>query len=76
MSDLVVEASVPPEHAGPTLREELRSRPFEWVHAVSTWIARRRQRRALIALDDRLLADIGVSREQALRQAAKPFWKT
>jgi uncharacterized protein YjiS (DUF1127 family) len=36
---------------------------------------RRRQRCLLMQLDDRLLADIGVSREQALREADKPFWQ-
>jgi uncharacterized protein YjiS (DUF1127 family) len=37
-------------------------------------LERRRQRRALLQLDDHLLADIGVSREQALREAGKWFW--
>jgi uncharacterized protein YjiS (DUF1127 family) len=36
---------------------------------------RRRQRLALAELDDRLLADIGVSRTQARREASKPFWQ-
>jgi uncharacterized protein YjiS (DUF1127 family) len=35
---------------------------------------RRRQRLALLELDDRLLADIGVSRADALAEARKPFW--
>ena len=35
---------------------------------------RRRQRRALLELDEHLLADIGVSREQAKREANKLFW--
>ena len=34
----------------------------------------RRQRRALRNLDDRQLADIGVTREQALREANKLYW--
>jgi uncharacterized protein YjiS (DUF1127 family) len=34
-----------------------------------------RQRRALAQLDSRLLDDIGVSREDAVREAAKPFWR-
>jgi uncharacterized protein YjiS (DUF1127 family) len=29
----------------------------------------------LALLDDHLLKDIGVSREDALREAAKPFWQ-
>jgi uncharacterized protein YjiS (DUF1127 family) len=39
------------------------------------WIARPRQRRDLAELEDHLLRDIGVSRREALREAAKPFWK-
>ncbi|SEA52603.1 DUF1127 domain-containing protein [Rubrimonas cliftonensis] len=33
-----------------------------------------RQRRALAALDARLLADIGLSREDAEAEARRPFW--
>jgi uncharacterized protein YjiS (DUF1127 family) len=36
---------------------------------------RRNQRLALCDLDDRLLADIGVSRTDALAEAQKPFWR-
>ena len=46
-------------------------------HTISRWIARSRQRRALrdIAEIDYLLKDIGVSREEAFREAGKPFWR-
>ena len=37
------------------------------------WIARANERRALATLDDRLLRDIGVTREVARRECAKPF---
>ncbi|NOJ38062.1 DUF1127 domain-containing protein [Bradyrhizobium australiense] len=39
--------------------------------------ARRRLRGALreLAEDKHLLADIGLTREQALEEAAKPFWR-
>jgi uncharacterized protein YjiS (DUF1127 family) len=37
--------------------------------------ARSRQREALSSLDDRALKDIGMTRQQANAEAAKPFWK-
>ena len=37
-------------------------------------LARQRSRAALAQMDDRLLADIGLTREQARAEAAKPFW--
>lgn len=50
-----------------------------FLHAVfdrATLLAeRRRQRLALLELDDRLLADIGISRADALAEAHKPFWR-
>jgi uncharacterized protein YjiS (DUF1127 family) len=39
------------------------------------WIARSRERRELGELTGDLLKDIGVSREEAQREAAKPFWR-
>jgi uncharacterized protein YjiS (DUF1127 family) len=43
------------------------------------WIARSRQRRALREIaesnDFHLLKDIGVSQEEAFREADKPFWR-
>jgi uncharacterized protein YjiS (DUF1127 family) len=46
---------------------------------VKRWVMRSRQRSALYAIaerDDRhLLRDIGVSREEAFREAGKPFWR-
>ncbi|MDQ2954056.1 MAG: DUF1127 domain-containing protein [Pseudomonadota bacterium] len=37
--------------------------------------ARWQQRQKLLELDENLLDDIGVSREQALREAGKRFWQ-
>src|SRR5262245_20037225 len=33
------------------------------------------QRRALLALDERMLKDIGISRAEAEREASRPFWQ-
>ena len=37
--------------------------------------AKQRSRRRLAELDAHLLADIGISREQALRESRKRFWE-
>ena len=47
-------------------------RPGDWICQA---YSRHRQRRALAQLDDRLLQDIGVTRQQALRESRKPFWR-
>jgi len=39
------------------------------------WIERSRQRKHLAKLDDRLLDDIGLNRDQVKREINKPFWK-
>lgn len=41
---------------------------------IKTWHECARQRRALARLDDRMLKDIGLSREQAERETCKLFW--
>jgi len=47
------------------------------LKSVAACIARSGQRRALreLAQEERLLSDIGLTREQALREADKPFWR-
>jgi len=56
--------------------------PWSLIAAVSTvvatfrcWQDRWNGRRDLEELEPRLLDDIGISREQALREARKPFWR-
>jgi uncharacterized protein YjiS (DUF1127 family) len=48
-------------------------RPRLWL----SWLERRDERIALreIAEDPHLLKDLGLSRDEALREAAKPFWR-
>jgi uncharacterized protein YjiS (DUF1127 family) len=42
---------------------------------LAAWIERARQRRALAALDDQMLRDIGITRVEAARECEKPFWR-
>ena len=46
-----------------------------WFTAVRAIHIRDRERRELLSLDDRTLADIGLTRCDALAEAEKPFWK-
>jgi uncharacterized protein YjiS (DUF1127 family) len=46
-----------------------------WIEALSRMLDRRRQRQALLELEDHLLDDIGLTREQAEQEARKPFWQ-
>lgn len=43
--------------------------------AVFRWYLAQQTRTALARLDDRLLRDIGVSREQAAEESAQAFWR-
>jgi len=60
-------ASIPFGSAGGTLGQLLRT--------LKVWNERAASRRALRALEDRELKDIGLSRIEALQEAAKPFWR-
>lgn len=42
---------------------------------IQSWSERSNQRKVLLALDDRLLNDIGISRADAEQEGAKPFWR-
>jgi uncharacterized protein YjiS (DUF1127 family) len=54
-------------------------RPADWLRRLAAGIAlahtRARQRRALARLEPDLLRDIGITPEQARREAAKPSWR-
>jgi uncharacterized protein YjiS (DUF1127 family) len=39
------------------------------------WLSRRRERKALLRLDDHMLRDIGLDCLQAEQMAARPFWR-
>lgn len=47
------------------------SRPLAMLRR---WRQTARERRQLEEMDDRMLRDIGLAREDARREAARPFW--
>lgn len=49
-------------------------RKLHLVQLIDSWRKTRRQRRALLHLDDRLLKDIGISRHIAKTEGSRPFW--
>jgi uncharacterized protein YjiS (DUF1127 family) len=69
------------------LRRRIRYRPRVDIHQSSSWLGwtaplnkwlrwseRSRQRADLRDLDEHLLKDIGITRQQALDEANRPFW--
>jgi uncharacterized protein YjiS (DUF1127 family) len=55
--------------------EECRSTLESCGAMLQSWVSRARERYALSDLDDRLLGDIGLTRESAEREWSKPFWQ-
>lgn len=54
------------------LRYQLRA---QLLTQLRSYRERRRSRRQLLTLDDRLLKDIGITRTQAQKEGRKAFWK-
>jgi len=70
--------TIPAPSTRPTVRIRLSILQSNLAATTRLWIARSRQRRHLAEMavwDDHILKDIGVSRDAALREAAKPFWR-
>ena len=44
------------------------------IRAVEMWLARRQGWQELSLLDDRMLKDVGVTREQVFQRCREPFW--
>ena len=56
-------------------RRSLDSILLRLLSETRVWHARNRQRRALLELTPEQLDDIGIAREAARDEAAKPFWR-
>ena len=52
-----------------------RIRPRGWLLAIFEMHEHWRQRQALTELDDRMLADLGLTRDEVRAEVTKPFWK-
>jgi uncharacterized protein YjiS (DUF1127 family) len=61
--------------ASPGLLARLRFWLARTVETLELWGRRRRQRDALLSLDDSLLKDIGLTRLDAEAEWRKPFWR-
>jgi uncharacterized protein YjiS (DUF1127 family) len=72
--------SIPPVQAtdsAPPLHQSSSGKPSVRARGWLRWIGRQDERIALreIAENPHLLQDLGLSREEVLREAAKPFWR-
>ena len=45
------------------------------IRTLEIWLVRRDGRQELSSLDDQQLKDVGISREDVLREVSKPFWR-
>ena len=70
MSQSFVQVSGRAGSPAPTRRRRLSN----WGQALQLWLDRRYGLQQLNLLDDRLLDDVRISREDALWKAGKPFW--
>ena len=82
MSDLIIRGSIAsrlPDEIGVSHRTDMSPTTAIGLSAtICRWIARGRERRALAEmaeLNAHLLKDIGLSKNEALREAAKWFWQ-
>lgn len=48
---------------------------LHWLRVIGIWMERRRQRATLGQLNDHMLADIGLSRDDVWQETEKPFWQ-
>ena len=74
----MVDAERPPGRASAPERREstaIGSRPASLLRHILAWLVRARERRALLALDDWVLKDVGLTRADVMYESDKPFWQ-
>ena len=65
---------VPWERTAWSIRHALARQVALALDRLLRWHDLARQRRELLALDERMLKDIGITRAEAEREADRPFW--
>jgi uncharacterized protein YjiS (DUF1127 family) len=77
MHTIVSRERLPDRPAAPAERGSATVRPgiASLLRYILTWAERARQRRALQALDEWVLKDIGLSRADVMREYEKSFWQ-
>jgi uncharacterized protein YjiS (DUF1127 family) len=63
------------EQEGRSPKEVARHLVYRAAGIVKVWRRRAETRGDLACLDDRMLADMGLTRQQALAEIRKPFWR-
>jgi uncharacterized protein YjiS (DUF1127 family) len=66
---------LPPKASSTRRRKEAIHPVAAAVALIARWLETARQRKALAALDDHALRDLGITRVEAVREAEKPFWR-
>lgn len=67
--------TLPSSNAGPHLSAVVRDALIAAINGLMRWRERARERRQLLAMTDRELRDIAITRVDAWREANKPLWK-
>lgn len=65
------DADLPLCTKGEVARHEAPASPSRWAVMMRRW----RSRHALLQLDAEQLRDIGLTREQAVKEGLRPFWR-
>lgn len=58
----------------PVSRRAAMARRPSFLQRLLTWHRVANERRRLLELDERTLRDIGLTRDDAVREASRPFW--
>ena len=67
--------TLPSSSAGPRLSAVVSDALIVALNGLMRWRERARERRQLLAMTDRELRDIAITRVDAWREANKPLWK-